>query len=106
MTSNPNIREPRPKQHQNMHHAHCVLLFGSTKECSSESETSFNMNDLGSMLCTTCQAIKDKPSVLVLHERCRIGKSVKSDSGREVFRSWGRPGCHCLKDLCFLFVMM
>lgn len=31
------------------------------------------------MLCTTCQAIKDNPSAVVLHERCRIGKFVKPD---------------------------
>lgn len=34
---------------------------------------------LDSMLCTTCQAIKDNPSAVVLHERCRIGKFVKPD---------------------------
>lgn len=61
---------------------------------------------LENMLCTIRQARKDNHYVFVLHEMFRIGKLRKPNRRFEVFRSWGRAGSHCLKDLWFLFVMM
>lgn len=88
MMSNPNIREPRPKQHQNMQHAHHALFFGSTKECISE--TSFNMSGPGQHAVHNMSGYKRQPFCSCTTWKVQNRKIRKARRRLEVFWSWGR----------------